>query len=105
MLASRQELKEHRKKEHDMVRKIACRFFPDCYDGDECLFEHINLMNGEKFDNCCPNGQNCSNQECTFSEKQHRILNRNTCKFQALCNRAGGQFKHNVPRKAFLGKV
>ena len=102
MLKSRQELKEHRKQEHQMLKKVACKFYPDCYDGDECLFDHINL-DAEISVNFCLNGQNCSNQECLFSEKQHRIYNQITCKFQALCNRAGCQFKHNVQRKAFLG--
>ena len=76
-------------------------FFPECYDEDECLFEHINLINGGTIKSC-PEGQNCSNQECLFTEKQHRNLNKIICKFQALCNRAGCQFTHKVQRKAFL---
>ena len=101
MLTSRQELKDHRQQEHKMLRKIPCKFFPECYDGDECLFEHINLINGGTIKSC-PEGQNCSNQECLFTEKQHRNVNKIICKFQALCNRAGCQFTHKVQRKAFL---
>ena len=101
VLASRQELKDHRKNVHRMLRKIPCRFFPDCYDEDECLFEHINIIE-EASSNLCQNGQNCTNQECLFTEKQHKMLNKPICKFQERCNRAGCQFKHNVQRKAFL---
>ena len=101
-LTSRQELKEHRQHVHKMLKKIPCRFYPECYDEDECLFEHTNLINREPSDNLCPNGQNCSNQECLFTEKQHKSFNKNVCKFQALCNRAGCPFRHNVQRNAFL---
>ena len=101
-LTSRQQLKEHRQQVHKMLKKIPCRFYPECYDEDECLFEHINLTNGEISDNLCPNGQSCSNQECLFTEKQHKFFNNNICKFQAQCNRAGCQFRHNVKRNTFL---
>ena len=85
---------------HKILRKIPCKFFPECYDKDESLFEHVNLI--ENKSNLCPNGQECSNQECLFTEKQHKTINKITCKFQELCNRVGCQFKHNGPRKAFL---
>ena len=101
VLTCRQELKDHRQNVHKMRRKIPCRFFPDCYDEDECLFEHTNIIE-ESSSKLCQNGQHCTNQECLFTEKQHKMTNKTICKFQELCNRAGCQFKHIVQRKAFL---
>ena len=39
-LKSRQEIGEHRKTEHKMDKKIKCKFYPDCIDGNECFFIH-----------------------------------------------------------------
>ena len=83
-----------------MFKKLACKFFPDCYDDDECLYEHRTGVNEESG---CPNGKNCSDQECLFSENEHKTLNKIVCRFQARCNRSGCQFQHNITRQAFLG--
>ena len=45
MLDCRQEISSHREREHRMFKKVPCRFFPDCFDQDECLFEHNNVAN------------------------------------------------------------
>ena len=42
-LVSREEIKSHRQTKHQMFRKIACKFFLDCLDENECLFEHENV--------------------------------------------------------------
>ena len=39
-LPSRQELKEHRASKHQMMKKVYCRYFPNCLDEDECLYVH-----------------------------------------------------------------
>ena len=104
MLNSRQDISSHRQNEYGMFRKISCRFYPDCFDGEECLYEHSNMVpNGESISGC-PNGQNCSDQSCSFNEQKHRNVNQNLCRFQARCNRAGCLYKHNVARQAFLGE-
>ena len=74
----------------------------DCYDGDECLFEHIDLKENKQVG--CPNGQDCKNQECNFSEKEHtNPIRDGLCKFQEKCNRTFCSYKHTVLRKSFLG--
>ena len=35
-IASRQDLKRHRELEH----QVFCRFFPNCMDEEECLYEY-----------------------------------------------------------------
>ena len=103
MLDSRQDISSHREMEHRMFKKVSCRFYPDCFDADECLFEHNNVANESNFSGC-PNGQNCSDQSCSLSEQKHRVYTQNLCRYQARCNRAGCQFKHNVARQSFLGQ-
>ena len=102
-LLSREEIKGHRQTKHKMFRKIACKFFPDCLDGDECLFEHENLKSDGLDSSMCPNGLNCVDQSCVFSEQKHKRSNRELCRYQAKCNRSGCRFTHNVERTAFLG--
>ena len=87
-----------------MFRKISCKFFPDCFDEDECLFEHDNVANEEVVSSVCPNGSVCSDQSCEYSEQNHRKPRQELCRFQVKCNRNGCQFMHNVARKAFLGE-
>ena len=99
-LDSRQDISMHRQTKHRMFRKMACKFFPDCYDGEECLYEHAVVS----YETCCSNGESCSDQSCLFSEKNHRKLNQILCTFQARCNRSGCQFRHSVGRQAFLGE-
>ena len=101
ILESRLEIAKHRQDTHKMFRKMNCRYYPDCYDGDECLFEH-NGENSEIKTGGCPNGQGCSDQECTFNEKEHMKLSQ-LCKFQEKCYRISCPYQHNSSRKSFLG--
>ena len=39
-LDSRLEIVSYRQNKHQMFRNIACIYFPECFDGDECLFDH-----------------------------------------------------------------
>ena len=95
-LQNRQEIVNHRRTKHQMYRKTACKFYPDCYDGDECLYEH-NIDDGSNL-SVCPNGQNCTDQSCGFSEQNHKSWSQTPCKFQESCNRSGCSFKHDSRR-------
>ena len=99
-LKSREEIKDHRQIKHRMPRKIACKFFPDCIDEDECLYSHEEL---EKTKNVCADGDMCLNQSCEFSEANHLKSKSILCKFQENCNRINCTYKHTTERKAFLG--
>ena len=101
ILSSRQEIGEHRKEKHAIFTTKTCKFFPECYDEDECFFEHKSY---EKVKNGCPNGQNCSDQTCKFSAWGHREKNQILCKFQEKCNRSNCIFRHIVAKKCFLGE-
>ena len=102
ILENRQEITQHRQNIHKMFRKMTCKYYPDCYDGDECLFEHIS--NQENIQEGCPNGQACKDQECAFSEKEHiNPIRDGLCKYQEKCNRIFCSYKHIVSRKSFLG--
>ena len=84
-----------------------CRYFPDCVDGNECLFSHdqssdYNYTQSES-NLFCPNEENCSDQSCVFSEARH-MKGRVMCRFQENCNRLYCTFKHVNERKAFLGE-
>jgi hypothetical protein len=85
-LDNRQEIVNHRETKHNMSRKIACCYFPDCYDDEECLFDHIRLSDGEGNPTVCPSGLNCSDQSCTFSEQNHRSVKHDLGRFQEKCN-------------------
>ena len=98
----RQEIKSHRQTKHQMFKKVFCKYFPECLDGDECFFEHEkdNSVTEHNASSYCPNGEKCSDQSCKYTEKRH--ISSVLCKFQASCNRLNCQFKHSVARKAFL---
>ena len=92
---------------------MTCKYFPDCIDGDECFFEHKTSINAEsesesenggQHRSFCPDGKNCSDQSCQFSESNHRDAGQILCRFQSNCNREKCSFKHNIARKAFLGE-
>ena len=100
-ISSRQELKEHRETEHQMVNKIYCRYFPNCMDGDECLYEHGKADFQEIAYGLCPEGVECKNQACKYNDKEHRG-SKGLCKFQVNCNRLNCNYKHLGSRKAFL---
>ena len=104
-IESRQEIGKHRQNKHQIFRKTFCRFYPECLDGDECLFSHEQeneSLNGAQL---CPRGQTCSDQSCKFTEANHRNVNNILCKFQAKCSRKFCPFQHSVTRTAFLGEV
>ena len=102
-IPSRQELKEHRESKHQMFFKVFCKFFPDCIDGNECLYEHERNTH-EKENYFCAAGEQCDDQSCKFSEQNHKKTKAKVlCKFQSNCNRLNCTFKHIVARKAFLG--
>ena len=47
-----------REMKHRMIRKITCKYFPDFFDGEECLYVHESKS--------LPEGKDCENQSCTF---------------------------------------
>ena len=99
-LENRQEIKKHRERKHQIYQKTYCKFFPNCMDGEECLFEHELDSNEASY---CPNGRKCDDQTCKYSEQMH-LTTKMLCKFQANCNRLNCPYTHNVDRKAFLGE-
>ena len=99
-LKSREYIKIHRENKHQIYQRTFCKYFPNCIDGDECLFEHAQEINGSS---CCPNGQNCDDQSCKFSEQRHSTA-KVLCKFQTNCNRLNCPYTHSGTRKAFLGE-
>ena len=100
ILESRQEITKHRQSVHKMFRKLTCRYYPECYDEEECLFEHVE--NSENKPNGCPNGQNCTDQECQYTEKEHIYLQSMFCKFKEKCNRSSCAYQHLAVRNSFL---
>ena len=40
MLQSRQDISNHRRIKHQILKKVLCRFYPSCLDGYECFFVH-----------------------------------------------------------------
>ena len=105
---SRQEISTHRRNEHDIVRKIKCKFYPDCIDQDECFFVHKESTpqseeNGNRQYRYCVQGEECQNQSCEFDETKHKNMKDIMCRFQARCNRSECAFKHIVERASFLG--
>ena len=101
-IASRKDIKSHKESKHKMFSKVFCKFFPNCIDEDECLYEHERNVH-ETENTICAAGENCIDQSCKFSEQSHMKKKRITlCKFQANCNRLNCSFKHIVERKSFL---
>ena len=100
MLPSRQAIGEHRRERHEIFTTKICKFFLECYDGDECFFEH---KKEENVRNGCPNGQSCADQACKFSAWSHRDTKQILCKFQENCYRKNCIFKH-TEKKSFLGE-
>ena len=95
-LESRQQITNHRQTKHKIFKITSCKFFPACYDGEECFFEHDGKNTG------CPNGISCQDQSCEYSEKDHKIIeNKTNCKFQEKCDRSGCRYLHI--KKNFLG--
>ena len=103
-LQSRQHISDHRQKKHGINRTAVCKFYPNCFDKDECFFLHKegNQNDEQQLIKVCPNGENCQDQACSFSEWNHKT-SKVLCKFQQNCNRINCPFKHIEQRKAFLG--
>ena len=105
-LQSRQEISNHRKTEHQMFRRIKCRYYPDCIDEEECFFDHEDNSSSQSEENkngqnrYCTKGEKCQNQSC---EVNHMNVKNVMCRFQAKCNRSECMFKHIMERAAFLG--
>ena len=99
-IKSRTDIKSHRETKHQMYQKVYCKFFPECIDSEECLYEHVKGSNEVSF---CPNGQMCNDQACKFSDKKHAKQNV-LCMFQANCKRLNCSYTHTTTRKAFLGE-
>ena len=102
IISSRQDIKTHRESAHKQFRKVFCRYFPDCIDEEECLYEHGNNDDANDERDFCMNGESCDDQSCNFSEQKHSQV-QVLCKFQSNCNRLHCLYKHNSARKAFLG--
>ena len=105
-LKSSQEKGEHRKTEHKMDKKIKCKCYPDCIDGNECFFIHGTELaeNVQKRSKYCPSGETCQNQSCEYNEMNQRNMNLIPCRFQEKCNRSNCSFKHIVEKAFFLVK-
>ena len=99
-ISNREELKGHREKDHKMGKKIYCRYFPNCMDGTECLYEH-EIAEEENGHGRCVNGSECRDQSCIYNDKEHK-LSKELCKFQINCNRLNCNYRHLVTRRAFL---
>ena len=103
-LQSRQDISEHRQKKHEIFATAVCKFYPNCFDQEECLFVHKegNQNKVQRSLDLCPKGEDCNDQACSYSEWKHKT-SKVLCKFQQNCNRINCPFKHTMPRKAFLG--
>ena len=101
-IENRHEIGNHRRSKHQLYKKSICRYYPECLDGDECLFAHEQPKGFKNGGPICPNGQTCSDQSCRYSEAYHRSAKDILCKFQAQCNRKFCPFQHSVARLAFL---
>ena len=106
MLQSRQDISNHRRIKHQILKKVLCRFYPSCLDGYECFFVHEqsneNMNTSDGPSPFCSGGKNCSDQSCQYSESSHKNEMKMQCRFQEKCNRKFCVFKHSVERKAFF---
>ena len=103
-LQSREHISIHRKIAHRMVQKLKCKFYPNCLDENECFFIHEDISNEENEKNeFCLEGENCRDQSCDFSERDHRRARDILCKFQSKCNKPACRYRHIVEKASFLG--
>ena len=103
-LESRDHISNHRRQVHKMDKKIVCKFFPECIDGDECFFIHDDALSLEKEKNSyCLDGENCIDQSCEFPEREHKNSNKTLCRYQLKCKKPLCRFKHYVEKASFLG--
>ena len=109
MLISREEISNHRKIEHQMFRRIKCKYFPNCIDEEECFFDHEDHQSPQTSginigqNRYCSKGNSCDNQSCEFSERNHLNVENVMCRFQAKCSRSECMYKHIMERTSFLG--
>merc|ERR1712013_203644 len=106
-IESREQITNHRKTEHNMSKKIKCRYFPNCIDEDECFFEHDDEKDKQKEEpsgksRYCLKGENCQDQSCEYSEVNHLNVKNVMCRFQSKCNKSECMFKHIMERASFL---
>ena len=102
-LESRDHISNHRKQVHKMLKKIKCKFFPDCLDGDECFFVHDDISSLENEKNrYCLEGEKCLDQSCEFPEREHKNGSNTFCRYQSKCKKPVCRFKHVVEKASFL---
>ena len=89
---------------HNIVKKIKCKFFPNCLDEDECFFVHddVQSLEDEK-KSYCLEGENCLDQSCEFPEREHKNGDNNLCRYQSKCKKPVCRFRHVMERASFLG--
>ena len=97
-LESREGITKHRQMKHRIFKVGSCKYFPACYDEDECFFQHE--VPTERAG--CPGGLNCVDQSCEYGEKDHKGLRNIACKFQGKCNRGACPYIHMNGKNAFL---
>ena len=93
--------------EHNFFRKMKCRYFPNCIDENECLFEHEEQDSTQSDERkaksrYCLKGESCEDQSCEYSEVNHLNVKNVLCRFQAKCSKPECMFKHIVERASFL---
>ena len=106
-LNSREEIGSHRRSEHQMFRRMQCKYFPDCIDEEECFFAHdenVSPRVEETRSRYCLKGESCEDQSCGYSEANHKNVKNVMCMFQAKCTRSECMFKHIMDRASFLGE-
>ena len=97
-LESRESITKHRQTKHRIFKIGFCKYYPTCYDEDECFFQHDDQIKSTG----CPNGINCKDQSCQYGEKEHKSLKTVLCKFQENCNRGGCPYIHVSGKSSFL---
>ena len=85
-IESRQDISYHRKNKHQIFKTIMCKYFPACFDGEECFFSHdkSNERRNEESSPFCPRGTKCSDQSCNYSEANHKNTDEIECRFQGV---------------------
>ena len=62
-VASRKDIKNHREQEHQMFRRVFCKYFPKCMEVDECLFEHGENVGEDDVNSQCSKEENCDDKK------------------------------------------
>ena len=90
-----------------MSRKVKCRYYPNCIDGNKCFFVHKENENKQPEERrgksrYCLKGENCEDQSCEYSEINHLNVKNVMCRYQEKCNKTECMFKHNMERVSFV---